>query len=985
MIRTFLPPTSVLSFFFALICGVSPSSAQNTSSLVYPGPNGNLVYAGYANEGQTSTGNRMIDFSRAGYLGGGAAIPWVPVEVALDPLPGNSDDHARIQQAIDTVSALPLSPAGFRGTVLLRAGQYHVSQSLRIEADGVVIRGEGQHTGGTVVTFTATVKDDLFEFFGSGGWRKISGSETPIADTRVPSGVRSFDVNSAAGFSVGDRLMVHRTPNQTWINMLAMGRYGWTPSGYRSETPRVITAIDGNTITVDSPLVHAIESRYGGGEVYRYHFNGALRNVGIENIRLESTFTSNTDEDHGWSAVMFRRVENGWARRVTARHFGYSCIGVYSESQFVTVEDCAQLDPKSIVTGGRRYSFLIDDSSFILFQRCYTRQGRHDYVTQSKTAGPNVFVDSLAENTRSDIGPHQRYSEGVLFDNIRGGQINVQNRRSSGSGHGWAGAQTVFWNSRANSFICDAPKAAMNFSIGSIGSQRQGLWRPNEPDGIWESRGVPVTPRSLYYTQLADRLGHAAVATVTTPAQQTGTIWNDLSAWKGNDVAPGLPGFAPLGVDAGGDIAGTAVVHPLHAAIRYPLPGNFPLTIHGWTQLSGPANAIFDDASGPSTSVTFPEPGVYELQFSASQEDDRDPGNIITYNDSDTLTVTVDTPPPPPDFIANRSAVDRILGRSQDQTANPTGYFTQSSNRTTGATGSNGQRTDSNVVYRYVLPTLGVGETISAFSITFQIDALRDHSDTDDELHVYLLNSADPTTTGTNLYYHGPGDSSHAFVGSHFVASGGNTGSINLSPPVEVTFTINSGEALALLQSFYTDHVPNRAEAAFRFNLSRMTSDIGGSSLNRYILDNDPVVSSFDLFTESTGNTFANWIDGFGLNPEQQGFTDNPDGDGIPNGIEAWLGSHPGEFSFGITNLSTTDSSTTFTHPKSDNPPSELTGSYEWSPNLVDWYAGDGTDGPLGGPTVMFSAETIEQTAHVTATPSMDMDSMFIRIAVEAQ
>lgn len=971
MIRT-------LSFCFAVICGVSPLRAQNTSSLVFPGPDGNLVYGGYANEGQTSTGNRMIDFSLAGYMGGGTAIPWVPVEVALDPLPGDGDDHTRIQQAIDTVSALPLSSAGFRGTVLLRAGQYHVSQSLRIEADGIVIRGEGQHAGGTVITFTATVQDDLFEFFGSGGWSKISGSETPITDSLVPSGVRSFDVGSTAGLSVGDRLMVHRTPNQDWIDLLDMGQYGWTPSSYRSETPRVITAIDGNTITVDAPLIHAIESQYGGGEVYRYHFNGALRNVGIENIRLESAFTSNTDEDHGWSAVMFRRTENAWARRVTARHFGYACVDVRDDSMFVTVEDCAQLDPKSIITGARRYSFNISGASFVLMQRCYTREGRHDYVTGSRTRGPNVFVDSLAENTRSDIGPHHRYAEGLLFDNVRGGPINVQNRRSSGTGHGWAGAQTVFWNCLASTIICDAPKAAMNFSIGSIGTQRQGQWQPSEPDGIWESRGVPVTPRSLYYAQLADRLGEGALNTVISSTQREGTIWNDLSSWKGDAEVPGLPTFAPLGIDVGNDLAVVAGTHPLRAAIRYPLPENFPLTIHGWTQLSGPANAIFYDATNPSNDITFPMPGVYELQFSASQDDDRDPTNIITYNDSDTLTVTVNS-------SIERITVDHILGRSQDEAANPTGYFSQSSNSTVGATGPGGQRTDSNVVYRYALPMLNAGETISAFSITFRINALRDQSDTDEELHVYLLDSADPTTTGTDLFYHGSGDPAHAFVARHFEPSGTNTDSITLNPPADVTFTIDSGAALALLQSFYNGHQPNRAEAAFRFNLSQLTSNLAGASLNRYILDNDPVVSSFDLFTKSTGNTFADWIASFDLDPDQQGFANDPDGDRIPNVIEAWLGTHPGEFSIGITDFSTTGNSITFTHPKSANPPTGMTGSYQWSPNLVDWYAGDGADGPPGGSTVMFSAETVEGTAHVTASPSAALDRVFIRIAMETE
>lgn len=396
----FLPSHSQLcSVFtaFVFVCSAVALQAQAYSSLVTPGPSGKLVYSGYANEAQTSTGNQMIDFSHAGYKGGGVAIPWVPVELELSPVAGNDDDHARIQAAIDSLSAMPLSPAGFRGALLLRAGTYNVSQTLLIASNGVVIRGEGQGVAGTVISFTATVQDDLFDFTGSSGWTKSAGTETAITDMLVPSGVRTFNVASATGLSIGDRIIVNRTPNQAWIDLLGMAQWGWTYGDYASETPRRITAINGNTITVDAPLVHAIETQYGGGKIYRYQFDGALQQVGIERLRMESSFTSSTDEAHGWSAVLFRKTANAWARQVTAKYFGYSCVDIREDSLNITVEDCAQLDPKSIITGGRRYSFRIDDSSFILMQRCYAEKGRHDFVTQSNTAGPNAFVDGLAE------------------------------------------------------------------------------------------------------------------------------------------------------------------------------------------------------------------------------------------------------------------------------------------------------------------------------------------------------------------------------------------------------------------------------------------------------------------------------------------------------------------------------------------------------------------------------------------------------------
>ena len=34
------------------------------------------------------------------------------------------------------------------------------------------------------------------------------------------------------------------------------------------------------------------------------------------------------------------------------------------------------------------------------------------------------------------------------------------------------------------------------------------------------------------------------------------------------------------------------------------------------------------------------------------------------------------------------------------------------------------------------------------------------------------------------------------------------------------------------------------------------------------------------------------------------------------------------------------------------SPPTDVSGFYQWSIDLNNWYAGDGVDGPPGGPTV---------------------------------
>jgi hypothetical protein len=488
----------LLGFGLRTAQGQQPWASKHVSL----GPDGRLVY----HPGQR--GDRIPDFSLVGYAAGQAPIPFVAVKTIVQP----SDSAQRdIQRAIDSVSRLPLDKQGFRGAVLLRRGVYRIPGTLRITASGVVLRGEGEET---VLVATGKGQRNLIVISGTGGLTEIPGTRVAITDAYVPSGVHAFSVANAKNFRAGDRIVVFRKGTSRWIHDLRMDAIDkrddstkqWQPDEYDLHFERTITRIEGNRVFIDNPVVMAMDSAYGGGAIYRYRFDGRIRNTGVEYLSCASEYASDTDEDHGWNAVFLNRVEDAWVRGVQARYFGYSCVNLGGQSKQVTVDSCRYTDPKSQITGGRRYSFN-NDGQLNLVMHCFSSEGRHDYVTGARVCGPNVFYDCRSVQAKADIGPHHRWAMGTLYDHIvTDGEINIQDRGNWGTGHGWSGVNQVIWNcSASKAAIQDPWVSGTNYVIGLAAKKIQGRLA-GRPQSEWEgSGGAGLQPASLYQAQLQDR------------------------------------------------------------------------------------------------------------------------------------------------------------------------------------------------------------------------------------------------------------------------------------------------------------------------------------------------------------------------------------------------------------------------------------------------------------------------------------------------
>ena len=400
--------------------------------------------------------NASANWRMAGLLSVGGIPDRTTVCATVGPLGGNQDDTHDIQAAIDKC------PSG--QVVLLTAGTFTIAEGNFVLLNkGISLRGAGpavttlrRRNGATMGSYKPGRSASPMIIVGPMRWNNTTTATSLTVD--AAAGARSVQVDSTAGFSVGQVVLLDEAsgagwqkdaekPGQVWASpdyrvvwakhnpSRSSDDFATTTYPYQSGTAgcwfsncdrptseiKQISAISRSTITFDSPVTISYRVSH---QAQLYHWkNQHIRYAGVENMTLEGGDDGNLRFE--WAAYC-------WAQDVETTHWLGEGFAIDSSFR-IQLEEFYAHEPVWPVPGGKGYNISVSHgSSEVLIENGISILANKVMVFRSAGAGSVVaynYVDDgfvggqrgwqeIGLNASHMVGSHHTLFEGNYAFNM---------------------------------------------------------------------------------------------------------------------------------------------------------------------------------------------------------------------------------------------------------------------------------------------------------------------------------------------------------------------------------------------------------------------------------------------------------------------------------------------------------------------------------------------------------------------------------------
>ena len=476
----------------------------------------------WGERGETwSVDGRLPDFSRAGYHEGEAPIPDVAQTANVKNFGAVGDGVAD-----DTKAFLAAIEATKRGAIFVPPGRYVITDYLRLQKSGVVLRGAGPAK--SVLWFPRGL-DEVHPRQGrtstgspasgysfDGAFVTLQGDYQAKALAKITAtaqrGDTTVEVDRAAGIVAGENVWVwlREAPDHSLKTYLYNGDPGDIRKGKQLDTKMLVrvVAVEGPRVRFDRPLRFATRAEW---KPEIRSFRPTVTESGVEELGFEFPAVKYRGhfKEHGFNAIELRGVSDCWVRHV-AIHNGdlginvVACRNTLDGVVFTATADRASREGPIDVTGHHAIQCKGAEDNFVTHFDLRTSYV-HDLSVEH--ASGNVFAAGRGADLCFDHHKDTPYQN--LYTDIDCGRGNRVWRCGGGAslGRQSAGWET-FWNIRAARPIEPPPKGWGAPSLNFVGLTTKS---PSMTDakGWWFEVVAPerLQPRDLHAAQLARRLG----------------------------------------------------------------------------------------------------------------------------------------------------------------------------------------------------------------------------------------------------------------------------------------------------------------------------------------------------------------------------------------------------------------------------------------------------------------------------------------------